>query len=86
METMDANRGDIGELRHEMQLGFARIDAAFQQVDARFQQMDAKWVGLFESGQSKMQVLLEKGLREQTRFFFLAWSVLLAAIVGLYAR
>jgi hypothetical protein len=55
-------------------------------MDARFQQMDAKWVGLFESGQSKMEVLLEKGLREQTRFFFLAWSVLLAAIVGLYAR
>ncbi|HMC57023.1 MAG TPA: hypothetical protein VKH19_17715 [Gemmatimonadaceae bacterium] len=29
---------------------------------------------------------LEKGLKEQTRFFFVAWSVLLAAIIGLYAR
>ncbi len=29
---------------------------------------------------------LEKGFREQTRFFFLTWSVLLAAIIGLYAR
>ena len=75
MESMDANRGDIGELRHEMQLGFARIDARFQQVDAKFEHLDARWVGLFE-----------KGLREQTRFFFLAWSVLLAAIVGLYTR
>jgi hypothetical protein len=51
------NRGDIRELRHEMQLGFAR-----------------------------METLVEKALREQTRFFFLAWAVLVTAIVGLYAR
>jgi hypothetical protein len=68
MEDMDANRGAVGELRHEMQLGFARIDARFEQFEA------------------KMEAVMEKGLREQTRFFFLAWSVLLAAIVGLYAR
>jgi hypothetical protein len=61
LDTMDANRGDVRELRHEMQLGFARVEAKFEAA-------------------------LEKGLREQTRFFFLAWSVLLAAIVGLYAR
>ena len=68
MESMDSNRGDLGELRHEMQLGFARVDATFAKLEAR------------------METLMEKGLREQTRFFFLAWSVLLAAIVGLYAR
>jgi hypothetical protein len=79
IEGMDAMRGDIGELRHEMQLGFARIDA-------RFVQMDARWVGLFETGQARMESLMEKGLREQTRFFFVAWSVLLAAIVGMYTR
>jgi hypothetical protein len=90
-------RGDISELRHEMQLGFARIDARFLQVDARFEQlearfeqqfkqMDTRWVGLFETGQARMESLLEKGLREQTRFFFVAWSVLLAAIVGMYVR
>jgi hypothetical protein len=104
IEGMDANRGDVGELRHEMQLGFARIDARFLQVDARFEQLEARfeqmdarfeqrfkqldtrWVGLFETGQARMESLLEKGLREQTRFFFVAWSVLLAAIVGMYAR
>ena len=68
MEGMDAHRGDIGELRHEMQLGFARMDARLQTMEARF---DSR---------------VEKALREQTRFFFLAWSVLLAAIVGLYTR
>lgn len=68
MEAMDANRGDLAELRHEMLLGFVRIDARFEQL------------------QGRLETLLERGLREQTRFFFLAWSVLLAAIVGLYAR
>src|SRR3954469_18338313 len=64
LDSMDANRGDIGELRHEMQILNQDVHLAL----------------------SKFEALLEKGLREQTRFFFLAWSVLLAAIVGLYAR
>jgi hypothetical protein len=75
LEDMDANRGDLLELRHSMQSGFARIDAKFEKLDERFQ-----------AGEARMAGLLEKGLREQTRFFFLAWSVLLAAIVGLYSR
>ena len=76
LDDMDANRGDIGELRHEMQLGFARMDAQFVQVRSDL-------VKLVESGQAKMELLLEKGLREQTRFFFLAWAVLLATVIGL---
>lgn len=97
MEGMDAIRGDIGELRHEMQLDSARVDARFRQIDerfqqivvqmdARFQQLNTQWVGMFETSQARFEASLEKGLREQTRFFFLAWSVLLAAMVGLYAR
>jgi hypothetical protein len=104
MDGMDANRGDIGELRHEMQLGFARmdsrferVDANFARVDARFEQLQAMWderfqngqtrmEGLIDKGQAKMEALFERGLREQTRFFFLAWAVLLAAIIGIYAR
>ncbi len=111
MEAMDSNRGDIAELRHETQLGLARMDARFdqflalmdarfqqvdarfeqllalmdarfQQVDARFQQVDGKFLLIQEQGAR----VLEKALRDQTRFFFLAWSVLLAAFVGLYAR
>lgn len=31
-----------------------------------------------------MQGAIEKSAREQTRFFFLAWAVLLAGVVGLY--
>ena len=86
LEAMEVNRGDIGELRHEMELGFARIDARFERLDQKFDQkfetLQAQFVGL----EAKMVGVLEKGLKEQTRFFFLAWSVLLAVIVGLYAR
>ena len=31
-----------------------------------------------------VDIVLEKGLREQTRFFFAWWAVLMAAIIGLY--
>lgn len=107
MEAMDANRGDIGELRHEMQLGFASIDARFDkmyaamqagfqqvearfhQVDARFQQVEARFQHLdlrFQQVEDRGSALLEKALRDQTRFFFLAWSVLLAAVIGLSGR
>ena len=68
MQSMDAHRADTGELRREMQVGFARIDGRLDTMQERFEK------------------LLEKGLREQTRFFFLAWSVLLTAMIGLYAR
>src|SRR6266850_1408807 len=44
MEDMDAYRGDVGELRHEMQLGFARVDARFDRlesnIDTRFERSE----------------------------------------------
>jgi len=94
-------RGDIRELRHEMQLGFARIDARFAELRGEFGSALEKGRGEFGSALEKgrgefgsaiekvrgeFATALEKGLRDQTRFFFLAWAVLLAAIIGLYAR
>lgn len=79
MDLMDAHRGDVGELRHEMQLGFGRIDARFQQLGETF-------TSALLASEAKSDSRLEKALREQTRFFFLAWAVILASIVGLYAR
>jgi hypothetical protein len=69
-----------------MQLGFARMDARFERVDANFAQLQTRWDGVFQTGQARMEALFEKGLREQTRFFFLAWAVLLAAIIGIYVH
>ena len=54
-----------------MQLGFARIDARFEQQNTAFAQQNTSF---------------ERALREQTRFFFVAWAVILAAIIGIYAR
>ena len=51
------------------------VDLGFSTVHARIEKM-----------QESFEKLLERGLREQTRFFFLAGGVLLAAIIGLYAR
>ena len=86
MQSMDAHRTDIGELRREMQLGFARIDERFARVDGRMDTMQASFDGRMDAMRERFEGILEKGLREQTRFFFLAWSVILAAIIGLYAR
>ena len=78
MQSMDAYRSEVSDLRadvRELQVGFGRMEVGFARMEGRLDTM-----------QERLEKLLEKGLREQTRFFFLAWSVLLAAIVGLYAR
>ncbi len=117
MQTMDSNRAEIGELRLEMRMGFAKIDDRFAKIDDRFAKLDERFAkqderfakqderfakqderfakydarfaqvdGRIDTTQERMEKVIEKGLREQTRFFFLAWSVILAAIVGLYGR
>ncbi len=65
IDRVDPIRGDIAELRHTMEQGFARLEA---RLEARF-----------EAG-------IATSAKEQTRFLFLAWAVLLAAIIGLYGR
>lgn len=79
MEGFDAIRGDVRELRHEVQLVQARFEGKLAEAVGRLE-------GLMMANRASMEALLEKGLREQTRFFFLAWSVLLASVIGLYGR
>lgn len=74
VDAMDANRGDIRELRHEMQLGFAHIDARAEQMRTELlgviEARHTETKGLISGGLAKMETLLERGLREQARFFF----------------
>jgi len=101
LESMDASRGDVRELRHEvheqmtalrhdMELGFARIDARFTELRGEFgiaiEKGHADFGSALERARGDLGTAIEKGLRDQTRFFFLAWAVLLAAFIGLYAR
>lgn len=78
MQSMDANRNDIADLK----VGLRELRQEMQQMQVGFARLD----GRMEAMQASMERMMEKGLREQMRFFFLAWSVLLAAMIGLYAR
>ena len=79
LEVAQATRGDIAELRHEMELRFASQDGKFAELRAG---LDGKLAEL----RSGLETAIERDLKEQTRFFFLAWAVILAAVGGLCAR
>jgi hypothetical protein len=50
------------------------------------ERLEAKLDAGFAASAKVVDAALAKSATEQTRFLFLAWAVLLAAIVGLYAR
>jgi hypothetical protein len=76
---------------------FAEFDAKFEQRFAesraesgrRFGDNDRQFNELrseFRAVDSNLRLAIERGLREQTRFFFLAWAVLLSSIIALRFR
>jgi BMFP domain-containing protein YqiC len=88
-----------GELKEFNELNFARFDAKLEQrlagLEARltakldasvaqhaFAQLDSK----IEQRFAEMRTSLEKGLKDQTRWFILVWSALLVPIIGLWMR
>src|SRR5258708_19092398 len=73
------------DLRDINEMNFARFDAKLEQ---RFAESDAKAerrLAEFRDDMRKTELSLERALREQTRFFFLAWAVLLASNIALLA-
>jgi len=74
--------GDLAAWMQSMDTNRAEIGDLRLEMQVGFTRIDGR-IGMLEE---RMEKLLEKALREQTRFFFLAWSVLLAAMIGLYAR
>jgi hypothetical protein len=89
------------DLRDLNEVNFARFDAKLEQRFAEFrEEMNAKFDGLRIEMNSKfdslrndvnariggLEVLLERSLKEQTRFYFLAWAVLLASNIALWFR
>ena len=76
-------RSDLRELN---ELNFARFDA---KVEQRFAEFDAKVdrrFAEFEAKLAHLEARLEKRLGDQTRFFFLAWAILLASNIALWFR
>ncbi len=69
-------RADLRELN---QLNFARFDA---KLDQRVAELNAK----IDQAVAALEVRLERGLREQMRWLFVAWATLLIPIIGLWTR
>jgi t-SNARE complex subunit (syntaxin) len=85
------------DLREINEMNFARFDAKLEQrfaesnakLEQRFAESDAKVerrLAEFRDDMRKTELSLERALREQTRFFFLAWAVLLASNIALWFR
>ena len=83
-------RGDIAELGHALQRLDEKlmtlINANQDKLTTLIKAVAETHTGLVGTSEARTAAAIEKGLKEQTRFFFLAWSVVLASIIGLYAR
>ena len=89
------------DLREMNELNFARFDAKLEQRLAEFgaefhvelrtglSSLDAKidvTAAKIDVAAARTNAVLEKALRDQTRFFFLAWAALLASNIALWFR
>ena len=59
-----------------------RIDPILAEITALRQEVKAG----FATHKAETDAAIRAAIEGQTRFFFVAWAVILAAIVGLYAR
>jgi hypothetical protein len=69
----DAIEKGLAEVRAELRLTASK--AELSSIERRM-----------EVGFADMRTAIEKGLKEQTRFFFLAWAALLASSIALWFR
>lgn len=71
------------DLREMNELNFARFDAKLEQ---RLVSLEARLQAKIEMIDPRLQSRLDAAMREQMRFFFVAWAALLAPIIGLWFR
>jgi len=91
-------RADLRELNER---NFQRFDAKLEQrlaeMDAKWErrmaELDTRWerrLATIETGWERriscIETTLERGLKEHTRWMFLAWASLLVPIIGLWMR
>ena len=78
----------LGEqIANELVDWFNQVDATYRSDlreinELNFARFDAK----LEQRLAEVRTALEKGLKEQTRWMFLAWATLLIPIIGLWMR
>ena len=82
-----AYKSDLRELN---ELNFARFDAKLEQrlasFEFRVEQRLLDFRAEMQLGFAKAETRMEAALKEQTRFYFLAWAVLLASNIALWLR
>jgi hypothetical protein len=80
-----AYRSDLREIN---EANFARFDAKLERRLAEFREdINGKFDALrldVKSDINRLETTLERGLKEQTRFYFLAWAVLLVSNIALW--
>ena len=80
-----AYRSDVREIN---EANYARFEARLEQRLAEFREdINAKFDALrldVKSDINRLETTLERSLKEQNRFFFLAWAVLLASNIALW--
>ena len=78
------------ELREMNELDFARFEAKVEQRLAGLEsRLDHRLLEVrteIQVGLAKGEARMESALKEQTRFYFLAWAVLLASNIALWFR
>jgi hypothetical protein len=86
IEGSESVKADLAELRHEMQLGFSRIDARFERIEARFIAIDGRFVaidGRFEQLRLDLEKTIEKRFADLLKWSFVFWVGAVAAIAAL---
>jgi hypothetical protein len=78
------------DIRDMNELNFARFDAKLEQrigeVNAKIDVTAAHFDRRLAELRGEFRSDLQRGLHEHTRFFFLAWAVLLASNIALWFR
>jgi hypothetical protein len=75
MEGIDNARADIAELRHEMEVGFAKVDTKFAGIDTKFAALDGRF--------SALETLIERRTADLMKWSFGFWIGAVVAIAVL---
>jgi hypothetical protein len=82
-----AYRTDLRELN---EVNFTRFDARLEQrinaLDAKLEQYSGILNARIGQAAAELRENIERGLKEQTRWMFVAWASLLIPIIGLWLR
>jgi hypothetical protein len=74
------------DLKEMNELNYARFEAKLEQLRAELRAEVAKLEARIDLSAAPLRESLEKALRDQMRFFFLAWATLLGGIIALWFR